>query len=310
MPNDAGTRNVDWHTYETTVDAVEAASGYDLLALLPDKIERAVESNTKPPVAVANGPYASLEGSVVSVSGSESFDEGAAIVGYSWTFGDGGSATGPAASHTYVQDGTYMVRLIVTDNAGVADTSFTSASIANVVPVVGTFAGATLLPGETYSASGSFSDPGQDPWSATANYGDNGSVESLLLNGKTFVLSHTYMGAGLFTVTVRVSDDDATGTRTQSVTVLAPSEGLTQAARLVQDLASTADLNAGNANSLNAKIDAALKQLENGNSVPAANQLRALLRELDAMVGSGRVTEQDAQPLRTMVTRVIRSISL
>jgi hypothetical protein len=94
------------------------------------------------------------------------------------------------------------------------------------------------------------------------------------------------------------------------VTVLAPSEGLTQAARLVQDLASAAGLNAGNANSLNGKIDAALKQLESGNSVPAANQLRALLRELDAMVGSGRVTEQDALPLRTMVSRVIRSISL
>src|SRR5207253_11244380 len=38
MPNDADASG-DWTTYKTTVDAVEAASGYDLLAALPDQIE-------------------------------------------------------------------------------------------------------------------------------------------------------------------------------------------------------------------------------------------------------------------------------
>jgi DNA/RNA endonuclease G (NUC1) len=309
-PNEPGVRNVDWTTYKTTVDEVERVSGYDLLSLLPDKIERAVESNSRPPIAVTNGPYTSTEGSALSLSASESFDGSGTIVGYSWTFGDGASASGATSSHTYAQDGTYMVRLIVSDNLGVADTSFTSASVANVVPTVAPFAGATLLPGETYSASGSFTDPGADPWNAIVNYGDNPGLESLLLSGKTFGLSHTYMGAGRFTVTVRVSDDDATGTRTQFVTVLAPSEGLTQAARLLEDLANAADLNSGNTNSLSSKIDAALKQLANGNSVPAANQLRALLREVDAMILSGRVNARDAEPLQAMVGRVIRSISL
>ena len=54
MPNDPGVRNVDWQTYKTTVDAVEALSGYDLLALLPDKIELAVESGTHAPVAAVD----------------------------------------------------------------------------------------------------------------------------------------------------------------------------------------------------------------------------------------------------------------
>lgn len=45
MPNQAGIRNVPWHQYKTTVDAIEAASGYDLLALLPDPVERIVEGN-------------------------------------------------------------------------------------------------------------------------------------------------------------------------------------------------------------------------------------------------------------------------
>ena len=38
MPNEPGVRNVDWNTYRTTVDAIEALTGYDLLALLPDDV--------------------------------------------------------------------------------------------------------------------------------------------------------------------------------------------------------------------------------------------------------------------------------
>jgi DNA/RNA endonuclease G (NUC1) len=48
-----GIRNVPWQTYQTTVDAIEAATGYDLLSALPDDIEPIVESNDRPPVAAA-----------------------------------------------------------------------------------------------------------------------------------------------------------------------------------------------------------------------------------------------------------------
>jgi hypothetical protein len=51
MPNIPGIRNVDWNTYRVTVDSVENLSGYDLLSLLPDDIERAVEANNQPTVA-------------------------------------------------------------------------------------------------------------------------------------------------------------------------------------------------------------------------------------------------------------------
>ena len=78
---------------------------------------------------------------------------------------------------------------------------------------------------------------------------------------------------------------------------------------MVRDLALKSGQNSGNANSLDSKIDAAQKQLGKGNTNPAANQLQALLNELEAMIRSGRVTAADAAPLRSMVTRVIRSIS-
>ncbi|HEX9611223.1 MAG TPA: DNA/RNA non-specific endonuclease, partial [Gemmatimonadales bacterium] len=45
MPNDPGIQNVNWETYRTTVDAVEALSGYDLLALLPGDVEILIESD-------------------------------------------------------------------------------------------------------------------------------------------------------------------------------------------------------------------------------------------------------------------------
>lgn len=44
MPNEAGVRNVSWETYRTTVDAIEAASGYDLLALVPNRLEHVLET--------------------------------------------------------------------------------------------------------------------------------------------------------------------------------------------------------------------------------------------------------------------------
>ncbi|MDB4948666.1 MAG: non-specific endonuclease [Gemmatimonadetes bacterium] len=49
MPNVTGILGQPWQTYQTTVDAIEAATGYDLLALLPDDIEAAVESTQATP---------------------------------------------------------------------------------------------------------------------------------------------------------------------------------------------------------------------------------------------------------------------
>jgi len=129
MPNTPGVRNVNWETYKTTVDAVEALSGYDLLALLRDDIETAVESNTEPPVAVVDGPYTSLPGEAVAMSAAGSSDPDGDALTYLWSFGDGGTASGVTASHTYAQSGGYSVRLLVRDVRGLADTVFTTATV-------------------------------------------------------------------------------------------------------------------------------------------------------------------------------------
>ena len=187
----------------------------------------------------------------------------------------------------------------------------TTATVSNVVPVVATFAGATnLLPGETYTATGSFTDPGSDPWTATVDYGDGSGVKPLALVGKTFALSHVYAAAGSFTVTVRVSDDDATSApRTATVTVITASQGVTNAIAIVEGLVTNEKLNGGNANSLESKLDNAKKSLDKDNANAASGKLGALLNELDAMVQSGRLSAADAEPLRAIVQRILDSIS-
>ncbi|HEY3219498.1 MAG TPA: DNA/RNA non-specific endonuclease [Gemmatimonadales bacterium] len=129
MPNVPGIRDASWEGYKTTVDAVEGLSGYDLLALLPDQVEIAVESNTKPPTARSDGPYESLPQLSVAMSGAGSSDPDGDALTYRWSFGDGSAATGPAVTHTYAAPGSYTVRLAVTDIRGLVDTAVTTATV-------------------------------------------------------------------------------------------------------------------------------------------------------------------------------------
>jgi DNA/RNA endonuclease G (NUC1)/PKD repeat protein len=310
MPNDPGIRNVSWETYKTTVDAVEALSGYDFLALLPDQVEIAVESNTKPPTAVVDGPYTSAEGSPVGMSGAGSTDpDPGDVLTHHWSFGDRTTGTGATVAHNYTQDGTYAVVLTVTDSRGLTSNATTTATVSNVAPIIGPFDGATLLPGETYAAAGSFTDPGADPWSATVDYGDGSGVRPLTLTGKSFSLSHTYSAPGIFTVTVRISDDDVTSSRAQPVTVLTPVQGVQRVIDMVEKLVAANELTHGVGNSLTVKLDAAVRQLQREAMTPAVNQLESFLHEVDALVESGRLNAANAAALRLGVTRVIRSVS-
>jgi len=62
-------------------------------------------------------PPSGVEGVPLSFAGSGSDPDGT-VVSYSWTFGDGGSATGQNPSHTYAAPGNYAVTLTVTDSDG------------------------------------------------------------------------------------------------------------------------------------------------------------------------------------------------
>jgi DNA/RNA endonuclease G (NUC1) len=309
MPNDTATargiRNNPWTMYETTVDDIEARTGYDLLDALPNGIERIVESKDRAPVAATDGPYVGIEGSAVTLSAAGSTDPDGDALTYEWSFGDGAEGTGASPSHTYADNGNYQVRVIVTDPYGAADTATTTVTVMNVAPAVAAFANGALLQGETYAAAGSFGDPGADEWTATVDYGDGSGAQPLALNGNGFSLSHTYAAAGTFTVTVRVTDDDgAEGVRTATVVVQSPEQAVGGLVASVNALG----LSRGETVSLNAKLRAAEASLQRGQGATAANQLNAFINEVQAMAGSGRMSAADAAALTAAAQRIIASI--
>ena len=76
---------------------------------------------------------------------------------------------------------------------------------------------------------------------------------------------------------------------------------------LVNDLLNDGKINAGNANALSSKLDAAIASFDGGQMNAGVNQLQALLNELDAMVRSHRLSESDAAQLRLLINRIIAS---
>ncbi len=69
MPNIQGIRNEDWEDYITTVDAVEALTGYDFFSNLPDAVENCVEAGTDGAnsPATANQSASTLEDNEVEI---------------------------------------------------------------------------------------------------------------------------------------------------------------------------------------------------------------------------------------------------
>ncbi|MFD4420054.1 PKD domain-containing protein [Agromyces sp. NPDC058484] len=64
-----------------------------------------------------------------TVDGTASTDADGVVTGHAWDFGDGGTATGATASHTYAAAGTYPITLTVTDDDGATATTTTAVTV-------------------------------------------------------------------------------------------------------------------------------------------------------------------------------------
>ncbi len=156
-------------------------------------------------------------------------DEDASI---SWTatvnYGDG-SASAPlalAANKTFTLDhlfepGSYVVSVLVTDDAGAIGADSFNVTVTNVAPTVNLGAAVDLTFDSTLNRAGTFSDPGTtETYWATVNYGDGSGGMALALTGKSFGLNHAYGTAGTYTVTVSVTDSEGdTGSASLTVNV-------------------------------------------------------------------------------------------
>jgi len=82
-------------------------------------IERDEDPADPSPVArITVDPVSGPAPLTVRLSGAGSTAARGAIASYAWTFGDGGSAAGATAVHTYATVATYPITLTVTDDKG------------------------------------------------------------------------------------------------------------------------------------------------------------------------------------------------
>ena len=77
---------------------------------------------------------ASAEGAAVFFDAGASYDIEGAPLTFLWDFGDGGSASGPAPSHVYADQGAYIVTLTVSDGLAFA-TDTLVITVSNGAPV-------------------------------------------------------------------------------------------------------------------------------------------------------------------------------
>jgi hypothetical protein len=186
-----------------------------------------------PPVADADGPYMTTEGTAVTLNGSATDTENDAPFTYEWDLdGDGqfDDATGPTPSFTAVgQDGVFPVCLRVTDSIGDSGESCSFVVVTNEAPTIDSLVNDSPTDeGSPTTVSGTASDPGWlDVLSATVDWGDGTPVEALAGTAEqlppeatlAFSGSHVYGDNGPFTVEVCVADDDADVCDTTEVTV-------------------------------------------------------------------------------------------
>ncbi|MEM9718985.1 MAG: PKD domain-containing protein, partial [Bacteroidota bacterium] len=161
----------------------------------------------------------------VAFDGSNSVDVDGTIESYQWDFGDGIFGEGPTPSHIYLNEGTYTVRLIVTDDMGAKDTASIEITVLppveNLDPIASFIAdpvsgNAPLL--VSFDATLS-SDPDGQIVSYDWFFGDG-----ILGTGDT--TSYQYTEPGEYTVMLVVTDDNgAKDTAETVITVIDVSSG-------------------------------------------------------------------------------------
>ena len=160
-------------------------------------------ANVAPTVATMVVPAGGFEGSSFAASASATDPGTADVLSYEWAWGDSSTSTGATPNHTYANNGSYLVTLTVSDDAGATASATRSITIANVSPTIGTFTvPATGTEGSSVSVNSAATDPGADTLTYTWSWGDGSP------NGSGAAATHTYANHGTYTVGLLVTDDD------------------------------------------------------------------------------------------------------
>lgn len=200
----------------------------DELAIYPKALpaERvAAHSDTAPPPAVGNkapeAVFTHTEQKLsLSVDAGSSSDPDGSIAKYEWDFGDGTKATGASATHEYKANGTYTVRLTVTDDKGASDSSTASVSVAadGQIPNPGGDGGGNI--GDGTKVEDTFTRSQSNSWGNPEKGGTwklSGSPSSFSVDGNAGVINLDKPGTGRSVWQKAISTDTAVMEATYTV---------------------------------------------------------------------------------------------
>ena len=121
-----------------------------------------------------------------------------------WDFGDGTTRSGTLTpTHKYLDNGTYIVTLTVTDKDGGVGKDKLTITVNNSVPVVNAGYNITTSEGKEVNFDGNFTDAGSlDTHTILWNFGDGTSASGNLKP------THIYADNGSYKVTLTVTDND------------------------------------------------------------------------------------------------------
>jgi PKD repeat protein len=170
-----------------------------------------------PSAAFTFSPSSPRRGQTVNFDASASrAASGRAIATYAWNFDDGAIAFGVTTQHAFANNGTFNVRLTITDDIGQTSTVTQAVTVADANPTASfTFSPSTPATGDTvtFDASASSPSPGRTIVAYQWNFDD-------LTTGTGRTVQHQFATARSYLVRLTVTDDFGnTATTSQSVTV-------------------------------------------------------------------------------------------
>ncbi len=175
------------------------------------------DTGNRAPTAVATAtPTSGSAPLAVSFNGSGSTDPDGDSLTYAWAFGDGGTAAGETASHTYVAGGTFTATLTVSDGKGGSNTKALTITVQGNGPPTAVVSATptTGIAPFTVSFDGSGStDPNNDPLTYAWNFGDGQTATGP-------IVFHEYTLTGTFVARLTVTDGQgAANSQTTIITV-------------------------------------------------------------------------------------------
>lgn len=160
--------------------------------------------------ASTGGPYANAPNQAIPFDGSGSRDNLSYPLTYSWSFGDGATATGLNPTHAYAAEGTYTVSVTATSGTASGTASSTVTITPNLNVVITSPASGALLAVNTATVSGTVSV-------ANAKVTVNGVTAQV--SGNSFTAAGVGLREGVNLLTAAATSGAASGNGTVSVVV-------------------------------------------------------------------------------------------